>query len=599
MEKNLIRIGIVSPEKCKPSKCKFECKKNCPIVRTGKFCIQIDFSENKAKISEELCIGCGICIKKCPFGAITICNFPKEINNKKIHQFGINSFRLFRLPNLKSGQILGIIGINGIGKTTALKILAGKLKPNLGNFSDPPQWIEIIKNFRGNDLQGFFNLLSKNKLKISIKPQYIDSISDKIKGTVEKNLIVKNSNTKIRKEIIQNLSLDLIYEKEIQTLSGGELQRFAIGFVLLQNADVFLFDELTSYLDVKQRIAAAKVIRKVLAENGKAYMIVVEHDLAIIDYLSSFICCIYGKQGAYGVVTVPYTVKEGINIFLSGFIPSENLRFRENSLNFTFCKKILNQNSNSRIFFSYPKIEKTLGSFQLKVENGEMHKSEIIVLLGENGSGKTTFVKLIGNILKTDENCQKIEKMRISYKPQQISPNFNGSVKKLISEKLSSNGLKENFKEKIFSPLNLESLLEKKVENLSGGELQRISIAMCLAKSCEIYLIDEPSAYLDLEQRMNVAKIIKNFIYEEEKSSFIVEHDFMMSTYLADKVIVFEKKNEFSKAGTPQKVGDGMNLFLKDLEITFRRDTTNFRPRINKLDSLKDREQKLEGKYFY
>mmetsp|Transcript_8448 Transcript_8448/g.20763 ORF Transcript_8448/g.20763 Transcript_8448/m.20763 type:complete len:600 (+) Transcript_8448:549-2348(+) len=599
MEKSIIRIGIVSSEKCKPSKCQFECKKNCPVVRTGKFCIQIDISENIAQISEELCIGCGICVKKCPFEAITICNFPKELNNKKIHQFGLNSFRLFRLPNLKQGQVLGIIGINGIGKSTALKILAGKLKPNLGNFTNPPQWGEIIKNFRGNDLQGFFNLLSKNKLKISIKPQYIDSISDNIKGSVEKSLVVKNSFTKIREEIIQTLSLDLIYEKDIQTLSGGELQRFAIGFVLLQNADIFLFDELTSYLDVKQRIEAAKIIRKVLVEKSKAYVIVVEHDLAIIDYLSSFICCIYGKPGAYGVVSVPYTVKEGINIFLSGFIPSENLRFRDNALNFSFQKNNSNSNSTLEIFFSYPKFEKTLGSFFLKVENGEIRKSEIIVLLGENGSGKTTFVKLIGNILKTDENCQKIQKMRISYKPQQISPVFKGSVKKLISEKILSIGLKENFKEKIFKPLNLELLLEKKVQNLSGGELQRIGIAMCLAKDCEIYLIDEPSAYLDLEQRIKVAKTIKNFIAEEEKSSFVVEHDFMMSTYLADKVIVFEKKKDFSKAGIPQKVCDGMNLFLKDLEITFRRDLTNFRPRINKLNSLKDREQKLEGRYFY
>mmetsp|Transcript_7406 Transcript_7406/g.14395 ORF Transcript_7406/g.14395 Transcript_7406/m.14395 type:complete len:600 (+) Transcript_7406:82-1881(+) len=599
MEKNLVRIGIVSSEKCKPSKCRLECKNNCPVVRLGKFCIQIDISENKAKISEELCIGCGICVKKCPFGAITICNFPKEIDGKKIHQFGLNSFRLFRLPNLKPGQVLGIIGINGIGKSTVLKIIAGKLKPNLGNFISPPDWKEIVKNFRGSEIQGFFNLLSRNKLKISIKPQYIDSISENLKGSVEKNLGIQNSNSKIKKEIIQGLSLNFIFEKNIQMLSGGELQRFAIGFVLFQNADIFLFDELTSYLDVKQRIEAAKIIRKVLDENGNKYIIVVEHDLAIIDYLSSFICCIYGKAGAYGVVTVPYTVKEGINIFLSGFIPSENLRFRDDSFSFNFEKNSGFQNFNSEVLFTYPRLKKTIGLFHLDAEKGEIRKSEIIVLLGENGSGKTTFVKLVGNILKPDENCQNIQKTRISYKPQQISPSFNGSVKKLISEKITSLGLKENFKEKIFKPLNLEILLDKKVENLSGGELQRIGIALCLAKDCEIYLIDEPSAYLDLEQRMNVAKIIRNYIADEKKSSFIVEHDFMMSTYLADKVIVFEKNNNTSKAGIPQKVSDGMNLFLKDLEITFRRDTTNFRPRINKHNSIKDREQKLKGNYFF
>jgi ATP-binding cassette subfamily E protein 1 len=569
------------------------------VVRTGKFCIEIELLENKAKISEELCIGCGICIKKCPFEAINICNFPKEINSKKIHQFGKNSFRLFRLPNLKIGQVLGIIGVNGIGKSTALKILAGKLKPNLGNFSNPPEWSEIIKNFRGSDLQGFFNLISKNKLKISIKPQYIDSISSNIEGSVEENLFFKGCDQKIKKEIFKHLSLNLIKEKEIPTLSGGELQKFAIGFVLLQNADVYLFDELTSYLDVKQRIETAKIIRKVLSEKPGVYMILVEHDLAIIDYLSTLICCVYGTPGAFGVVTVPFTVKEGINIFLSGFLPNENLRFRENPLDISFEKINENKSPNLGTLFFYASMTKTQGSFNLKVEKGAIRKSEIIVLLGENGCGKTTFVKLIAKILKPDKNHQEMEKVVISYKPQQISPVFNGTVEKLIMEKSSSLIIDQNLREKFFKPLNLESLLEKKVKNLSGGELQRIAIAMCLAKSCEIYLIDEPSAYLDIEQRVKVAKMIKSFIIERENSSFIVEHDFMMSTYLADRVIVFEKKGNFSIAGPPQTVEDGMNLFLKDLEITFRRDSTNNRPRINKFDSVKDREQKKEGKYFY
>ena len=66
----------------------------------------------------------------------------------------------------------------------------------------------------------------------------------------------------------------------------------------------------------------------------KTYVIVVEHDLAVLDYLSDFICCLYGKPGAYGVVTMPFSVREGINIFLSGFVPTENLRFREEALTF-------------------------------------------------------------------------------------------------------------------------------------------------------------------------------------------------------------------------------------------------------------------------
>ena len=244
--------------------------------------------------------------------------------------------------------------------------------------------------------------------------------------------------------------------------------------------------------------------------------------------------------------------------------------------------------------------EKKLDSFRLTVEEGYISKSEIIVLLGENGSGKTSFVKIIANILKPDENCVKLKKIAISYKPQKISPIFEGTVKKLISEKLEPSFVRNEFKEKIFNILKLTSMYSKKVENLSGGELQRLAIALCLVKNAEIYLIDEPSAYLDLEQRINVAKIIKNFITEEKKASFVVEHDFILSSYIADKIIVFEKKgNNSSSAGKIQSITNGMNLFLKDLEITFRRDSINYRPRINKYHSIKDREQKEKGKYFF
>lgn len=599
-EKGYSRIGIISQEKCKPSKCKLECKNYCPVVRMGKFCIQIDSSRKIARIEENLCIGCGICIKKCPFGAIKICNFPKELDEKIIHQFGINSFRLFRFPNPKPGQILGLIGINGIGKSTALKILAGKIKPNIGLFNDPPQWKDVIKKFRGSELQNYFNLISKNKFKIAIKPQYIENISENLKGSIKDCLELENVPHLKLDEIIKKLSLDPIIDKNVETLSGGELQRFAISIVSLQKADIFLFDELTSYLDVKQRIESAKIIRNIINENPKSYMILVEHDLAIVDYISDFICCFYGKPGAYGIVTLPYTVKEGINIYLSGIIPTENLKFRDSPLNFNFQKNNERNEIKNEIFYNYPRIEKKLDSFRLIVEEGHISRSEIIVLLGENGSGKTSFVKIIANILKPDENCAEMKKITISYKPQKISPIFEGTVKKLISEKLNLNLLRNELKEKIFNILNLNSLYKKKVENLSGGELQRLAIALCLVKNAEIYLIDEPSAYLDLEQRINVAKIIKNFIIEEKKASFVVEHDFIMSSYIADKIIVFEKKGKnYSVAGKIQNITKGMNLFLKDLEITFRRDSINYRPRINKYHSIKDREQKQKGEYFF
>lgn len=105
-----------------------------------------------------------------------------------------------------------------------------------------------------------------------------------------------------------------------------------IGLTCVQHADVYMFDEPSSYLDVKQRLKAARMIRSLLHSDN--YVIAVEHDLSILDYLSDFICVLYGQPGAYGVVTMPYSVREGINIFLAGFIPTENLRFRDDELTF-------------------------------------------------------------------------------------------------------------------------------------------------------------------------------------------------------------------------------------------------------------------------
>ena len=72
--------------------------------------------------------------------------------------------------------MLGLVGTNGIGKSTALKILAGKLKPNLGQFTSPPDWTEILAHFRGNELQNYFTKILEDDLKAVIKPQYVDQI---------------------------------------------------------------------------------------------------------------------------------------------------------------------------------------------------------------------------------------------------------------------------------------------------------------------------------------------------------------------------------------------------------------------------------------
>ena len=170
------RLAIVTADRCKPKKCKQECKKGCPVVRTGKMCVEVGATSKLAFISEELCVGCGICVKKCPFDAVKIIKIPTNLEAATTHRYGPNSFKLHRLPMPRPGQVLGLVGQNGIGKSTALKVLAGKLKPNLGVFDSPPDWHDILGYFRGSDLQNYFTKILEDDIKALIKPQYVDQI---------------------------------------------------------------------------------------------------------------------------------------------------------------------------------------------------------------------------------------------------------------------------------------------------------------------------------------------------------------------------------------------------------------------------------------
>ncbi|KAM7268195.1 hypothetical protein ACFE04_010361 [Oxalis oulophora] len=569
MADKLTRIAIVSSDRCKPKKCRQECKKSCPVVKTGKFCIEVAPTSKLAFISEELCIGCGICVKKCPFEAIQIINLPKDLNKDTTHRYGPNTFKLHRLPVPRPGQVLGLVGTNGIGKSTALKVLAGKLKPNLGRFSNPPDWQEILIYFRGSELQNYFTRILEDNLKAIIKPQYVDHIPKAVQGNVGQVLDQKDERD-VKEELCVDLDLNQVLDRNVGDLSGGELQRFAIAVVAIQSAEIYMFDEPSSYLDVKQRLKAAKVIRSLLRPNS--YVIVVEHDLSVLDYLSDFICCLYGKPGAYGVVTLPFSVREGINIFLAGFVPTENLRFRDVELTFKTPQETAEEIEPSHARYKYPKMNKVQGNFKLSVDEGEFTDSQIIVMLGENGTGKTTFIRMLAGLLAPDNTVDgEIPELNVSYKPQKISPKFQHSVRHLLHSKIRDFYLHPKFVSEVMKPLQIEQLMDQEVVNLSGGELQRVALTLCLGKPADIYLIDEPSAYLDSEQRIVASRVIKRFILGEKKTAFIVEHDFIMATYLADRVIVYEGQPSVDcKANSPQSLKTGMNLFLSSLNVVKR-----------------------------
>lgn len=576
------RIAVLDKSKCINGKgCSFICGSACPVNRTGKECIVL--SENKPLINEELCIGCNICVIKCPAECIDIINLPEELK-EPIHRFGENGFALYRIPIPKPGNVIGILGRNGIGKTTAINILAGNLMPNLGREAS---YDEIIQFFKGTEAQKYFKDLKDNKIKVAYKPQKVDDIPKVFKGKVM-DLLKKVDEKNMLKEVAEELEIDKILNNNISTLSGGELQRVAIAATVLKDANVYYFDEPTSYLDIKQRLNVARFIRNLI--DSKTTILVVEHDLIILDYLTDLIHLMYGRAASYGIVSHPLASKNGINSYIEGYLKSENIRFRDKTIK--FFARAPAKTKAAKVLTTWPGFSKTLDSFKLKADEGSINEKDVIGVLGPNAIGKTTFVKVMAGILNPDE--RKIDlKLNVSYKPQYLESESSALVSMVLAKAV------QKYKIELRN-LELESLLHKKMNELSGGELQRVSIALCLSEDADLYLLDEPSAFLDVEQRLNVSKAINDIMQLKEKSALVVDHDILFVDYLSNKLLVFEGEPAVKGfAHKPETMEIGMNKLLKDLAITVRRDKETNRPRINKPGSVKDAEQKRSGKYYY
>ncbi|ENN96449.1 ATPase RIL [Methanocaldococcus villosus KIN24-T80] len=583
-----MRLAIIDYERCQPKKCSLECIKYCPGVRMGEKTIVIDEKTGKPVISEVLCSGCGICVKRCPFKAISIIGLPEELTEDKIvHSYGQNRFKLFGLVIPREG-VVGILGQNAIGKSTVLRILAGEIIPNLGKHGEEPSYDKVIEYFKGTELQSYFEMLKEKKIKAIHKVQYVDVLPKVVKGKVKD--ILKRIDEKGKfNYVVEKLELKNILDRTLDQLSGGELQRVAIAAAYLREGDIYFFDEPSSWLDVRQRFNMAKLVR----ELNK--VIVVEHDLIVLDYLSDYVHIMYGEPGAYGIVSLPKSVRVGINEYLYGELREENIKFRREPI--IFEKRAIIDYKNRPILLKYPNMKKSLGDFKLEVANGEIYKGEVIGILGPNGIGKTTFVKLLAGVIKPDDG-EINEKVKVSYKPQYISPDYDGTVEDLLSS--ITNIHSSYYKSEIINPLQLEKLLDKEVNELSGGELQRVAIAACLSRDADIYLLDEPSAFLDVEQRLRVSKVIRRTADEKEAGIFVVDHDILFQDYISDRFIVFSgEPGRYGYASKPLNKREGANKFLKEMNITFRRDPETGRPRANKEGSQRDIMQKEKGEYYY
>ncbi|MCW4021997.1 MAG: ribosome biogenesis/translation initiation ATPase RLI [Candidatus Bathyarchaeota archaeon] len=591
----MVRIAVLDEERCESKRCGRPCFRFCPPVRNK--IEAIVFEGETPKIVESLCVGCGICVRKCPFKAISIVNLADELEEDCSHRFGPNTFKLFRLPTPSPGVVLGLLGQNGIGKTTALHVLSGELKPNLGRFDDPPSWEDLILHFRGSTLQDYFLKVSEGNMKVVHKPQYVDRISRVVSGKVGDLLGKVDERGKLA-ELKKQLQLETIWNRDLKVLSGGELQRVAVAASICREADVYLFDEPTSYLDVKQRLNAAKAIRS-LKDAGKT-VIVAEHDLAILDYLSDQICIFYGDPGVYGVVSHVHGVRVGINIYLEGYIPDENVRFRSEPIKF-HVRPPHAGHTVSETLLEWTEITKSFEDFEFKSRPGEVKRGEVVGIFGPNGIGKTTFVKMLAGLEKTDSGETTADKdMKISYKPQYITPQYSGTVEDLLKEaadKAFGTGL---YHTQVLQPLKLPDLMERDVTELSGGELQRVAIAACLSREADLYLLDEPSAYLDVEDRLSAARTIRRVIENKKVTALVVEHDVVAQDFIADRLMIFEGEPGIrGYANPPTDLRNGMNSFLENMKITFRRDPQTKRPRVNKEGSRLDREQKDLGEYYY
>jgi ATP-binding cassette subfamily E protein 1 len=592
---NTHRVAVLDDELCQPRKCGLECIVYCPVNKTGGECIIQRPEDGKALISEDLCTGCGICIRKCPFDAIVIVNLAKELSEDKVHQYGINSFRFYRLPTPKKGAVVGLVGRNGMGKSTIVNILSGSTKPNLGKYDQDISWDEILKYFQGTEMKSHFEKIANGTMRASIKPQLVYLIPKAFKGT-PKELLKRYDERKVTDKLVQQLNLQNILDRDIAQLSGGELQRLAVAVTTAKDAEYYFFDEPSSYNDVYQRLNVAKVIKE-LAEQGKNVM-VVEHDMTLLDYLSDYIHIIYGEPGAYGIVSGMQSTKVGINNFLEGFLPAENVRFRDKAFRFD----IISSNEDVLLDISiakYSDLTKSFPSFNLKVAAGKIRRGEIIGIIGANALGKTTFMRMLAGVEKPDSGTINVG-ATISYKPQYLNQEYDGDVRSLMHAAYFNSIEGSSVEQQIIIPLGVKKLYEKSVKNLSGGELQKVAVAASLLRQADIYALDEPSAFLDAEDRIAIAKFLQRFVRAQSKSAVIIEHDIQLVDLVADTLIIFEGQQGLEgNATAPIKKEEGMNRFLKALSITYRRDETTGRPRVNKENGRLDREQKESGNYYY
>jgi ATP-binding cassette, sub-family E, member 1 len=586
------RIAILLTDRCHPKECQWECQAYCPPVRMGQECI-IEGPTGQPIISETLCIGCGICVHKCPFDAIKILNTPEANESEIVHRYGYNGFRLYRMPVPLPQGITGLLGPNGTGKSTALRLLAGVEVPNLGDFSSPGEWSKVLEHYRGTALRAHFERVAKGELKSVVKPQYVDQLAEEPVTVLE---YVARSEGNAEKAL-EEVGLRNRGDRKLAELSGGELQMTAIARALATDADLYLIDEPSSYLDIIHRLRVARVLRR-LGETKS--VLVVEHDLALLDYLADQAHLIYGEPAAFGVISHPIPMRSAINTYLTGYLKDENVRFRTEPVRFVAHPPKPPARHNALVEF--PELEKEFPQFHLAVGAGVLAKGETVGIVGPNATGKTTFVRMLAGVEPPTRGAAPAG-VTVSYKPQYLKATQAASLRSR-AEALASDPTFDAklFERELVPGLHLDGILDVALPDLSGGELQRAAVALALARPATLYLLDEPSAYLDADERMSMARLIRRQVERQAVSALVVDHDVYFLDLACDELMVFRPEAADGSRGRgegPYPMREGMNRLLQTVDITFRRDAETLRPRINREGSVLDREQRAKGEYYY
>lgn len=550
----MARIAVVDPELCNPSKCQLECIRDCPVNRTKKSCIELDDVKSIAVISEELCTGCGICPKVCPFHAITIVNTVAPVESKLVYRYGQNLFSLYGIALAKPG-ITAIVGENGCGKSTNIKLITGQLTP---------------QNLFSKEVKAFFQ--SADFSTIATKPQ---ELSGKINGKVGQLLNSVDQCSRLQ-EIDKVLDLSSLYQREFSQLSGGELQRVVIAAVLLRDKKTFILDEPLAFLDYTYRIRLANYLKENFSDKQ---VLVVDHDLSLLSHfcVSSYIT--FGTPGAYGIISQPYSVDRAVNMFLEGYIEPENVRFR-NSINYS---NYIEQ-KKSEFSFLLPQMSFSNGNFNFSNSTPiQLHKGEVIGIAGPNGTGKSSF-------------CNQLSKefsVASSLKPQLLSRSS------LLAGSIIYSARESTWGDNYVRQMSLLSLEFRPLDSVSYGELQKLQILKSLsAQNASIFILDEPTTALDAPARIKLSKLLREKAELFGSTILVVDHDLEFLYNTVDRIIIFEGEPSLSGKikGIYSKL-EGISNLLIDFDLSYRLDTVSKRLKLNKQGSVKDRQLKESGQF--